>query len=291
MRSPLRYPGGKARHIRKILQYFDKNEPDYREPFVGGGSVFLGSEFSSGWINDIDPEIFDLWRLVKESPNTLITLIKEHSKILDHKKDTRGIEQAINLWRTIKNGEGDFPLGYRALFLTKTCFNGVKSGGPTGGLHQTGKYSLFSRWAPEMTIRRINAAHERLRNITVTNLSYQDVIKENNENTCYYFDPPYLEKGKQCYDYFFTLKDHEEFAKNIARLSARYVVTVDDCEELREIWTALVPKNLIISEEWFYSMSDYRDENKVGKEMFIVDQHSYNVFKSKKSTTKIQREY
>ncbi|MYD39123.1 MAG: DNA adenine methylase, partial [Chloroflexi bacterium] len=41
VKSPLRYPGGKSRAIKQILRHLPARIDEYREPFVGGGSVFL----------------------------------------------------------------------------------------------------------------------------------------------------------------------------------------------------------------------------------------------------------
>ncbi|MBX3066987.1 MAG: DNA adenine methylase, partial [Anaerolineae bacterium] len=40
-KSPLRYPGGKSRAMPQILQQIPLNMREYREPFIGGGSVYL----------------------------------------------------------------------------------------------------------------------------------------------------------------------------------------------------------------------------------------------------------
>jgi len=288
----LRYPGGKSRHTAKILKYFRDEEKDYREPFVGGGSVFLSGNFENAWINDIDPEIYSLWMLVKNDPDYLIHLIQEHSKILDHNREPKKIGQAIDLWKRIKSDvdHKDFLPGYRALFLIKTCFNGVKSGGPTGGLHQTGKYTLFSRWAESKTIKHISIAHEKLKNTRVTNEPWER-LTDGDDNTVLYLDPPYLEKGSQCYDFNFSIEDHQRFAALVSQCSCRFVVTIDDCELSRSIWKDLVQEKYMMTETWLYSMSDYRQANRVGKELFIVDPVSYELFKSRLSRKKVMKEY
>lgn len=284
----LRFPGGKSKYVDKILRYFNRNEPDYREPFIGGGSVFLASEFKNSWINDIDPAVYDLWRMVQSTPNDLIDLIKRHTPILDHQAKPDLIEQAMALWQEVKNDKNAvlYPKGYRFLFLNKTCFNGVQSGGPTGGNHQTGRYNLMSRWSHELTISRILSANESLSGVKITNAPYEALLTD--DDCCIYLDPPYLHKGSQCYDFAFTLEDHQKFASLVSKCKCRYVVTVDDCVELRQIWNDLVPKHLIMSETWTYSMSDYRKSNRHGKEMFIVDQKSFD---TKCSKTKKLREY
>ncbi len=277
LKAFIRYPGSKSRHTGKILRYFNLGEPEYREPFIGGGSVFLASEFEDAWINDIDPDVYKLWVAVRDQPNELVRIIEEHTPILDHKREPQKIKKAMELWREIQQ---DVPSGYRTLFLSKTCFSGVLSGGPTGGIHQTGEYTLFSRWAPNLTISRIWAAHSNLQNVRITNESWQVLVEESGKDISLYLDPPYLKKGGQCYNFSFTLDDHKELAETVSQSSHRYVVTVDDCKELRDIWTSLVPEHLIISEKWLYSMSDYREENREGREMFVVDQRSYDLCRS-----------
>jgi len=60
IKSPWRYPGGKSRAIKTIAPLIPGFE-QYREPFVGGGSLFiyLKQVFSKRkfWINDL---YFDL---------------------------------------------------------------------------------------------------------------------------------------------------------------------------------------------------------------------------------------
>ena len=43
LKTPLRYPGGKSRAIVKLLQYLPDltQVKEFREPFLGGGSVEL----------------------------------------------------------------------------------------------------------------------------------------------------------------------------------------------------------------------------------------------------------
>ena len=39
LKTPLRYPGGKSRAVEKIYSRFPYGIKEYREPFLGGGSV------------------------------------------------------------------------------------------------------------------------------------------------------------------------------------------------------------------------------------------------------------
>lgn len=277
IKSPLRYPGGKSKHTGKILQYFTRKDMEYYEPFVGGGSVFLASDFSEYSINDVHPEVFDFWRMVKECPYDLVNLIEEHTPILDHRGCKKKSKQAIDLWKRIKEDKNNkqFAPGYRFLFLNRTCYSGIVTGGPVGGMEQKSNYPIICRWSSKRTISAILQAHEKLQNCRITNLKWQDIVKEANSSSAMYLDPPYLEKGFQCYEYAFTLKDHEEFADTMKKCPGYWIVTVDNCSGIKELWRES-DQYVITEEEWHYSMVDKRRKNKLGKELFIVSRECYD---------------
>jgi len=41
MKTPLRYPGGKSKAVAKLWQWFPAEITEYREPFLGGGSMAI----------------------------------------------------------------------------------------------------------------------------------------------------------------------------------------------------------------------------------------------------------
>ena len=91
-----------------------------------------------------------------------------------------------------------------------------------------------------------------------------------------YLDPPYLEKGSQCYQYYFSLDDHRELAEVVTSCPNRWVVTVDNVPKLVEIWKSCgVPDKCLVPESWKYSMNGSRKVNRLGKELFIMDEKSY----------------
>ena len=64
IKSPLRYPGGKSRAIKTIAPLIPEFR-EFREPFVGGGSVFfhVKQQFPERefWINDLYEKLFHFW--------------------------------------------------------------------------------------------------------------------------------------------------------------------------------------------------------------------------------------
>ena len=80
IKSPLRYPGGKSRALKRIIPLIPDYE-EFREPMVGGGSVFfaLKQTFPNKkyWINDINTDLYLFWKYCKENPKNLIREIKK----------------------------------------------------------------------------------------------------------------------------------------------------------------------------------------------------------------------
>ena len=68
-KSPLRYPGGKQKAIPQIASYIPSTFKEFREPFVGGGSVFFyvlqKYPSVSYWVNDLNQELYYFWHQVK----------------------------------------------------------------------------------------------------------------------------------------------------------------------------------------------------------------------------------
>ena len=67
VKTCLRYPGGKFYGLKKIKPFLKIYHDEYREPFVGGGSVFLGKELApkANWINDIDNELINFYQVIQ----------------------------------------------------------------------------------------------------------------------------------------------------------------------------------------------------------------------------------
>jgi len=81
VRTPLRYPGGKAKALRKIFEKVPIGIEAYREPFIGGGSVFI--EFRQlhpkvpCWINDLNPEVYHFWKTAQANLSELTEAVRQ----------------------------------------------------------------------------------------------------------------------------------------------------------------------------------------------------------------------
>ena len=82
-KTPLRYPGGKSRACTKMDQYLLKVSDckEYREPFLGGGSVAIHITKKYPhldiWVNDLYEPLYNFWRVLQDTGADLAERIGE----------------------------------------------------------------------------------------------------------------------------------------------------------------------------------------------------------------------
>ncbi|KKL03797.1 hypothetical protein LCGC14_2622550, partial [marine sediment metagenome] len=52
-----------------------------------------------------------------------------------------------------------------------------------------------------------------------------------------YLDPPYFEKGGQCYKHSFSEEDHVRLATALRDTHHQWVLSYDDCPEVRDLYS------------------------------------------------------
>ena len=79
IKSPLRYPGGKSRAVKFIAPLIPEFD-EYREPFIGGGSVFIYLKQlykdKKFWINDLYQNLYYFWKYLQHCPTELINNVQ-----------------------------------------------------------------------------------------------------------------------------------------------------------------------------------------------------------------------
>lgn len=196
----LKWAGGKTQLIaeieRSLPKEITKNEFIYIEPFVGSGAVLFWmlnnySNLKKAVINDINEDLINTYKTIASTPKELISVLdlfqNEYHELEDkfenkkeyyyHKRElynTRLSEKVIQAALFI--------------FLNRTCFN---------GLYRVNSKNLFN--VPMGSYKKpticdsdnIMAVSEALKKVEILCGDYQQTINHANENTLFYFDPPY----------------------------------------------------------------------------------------------------
>jgi DNA adenine methylase len=273
IKSPLRYPGGKSRAIDTIVKYLPEQFGEYREPFVGGGSLFfyLKQKFPhlDIWINDLNPELFLFWKIAQSDLGDLVDEIRQvkinspNGKALFEEMTTVDVNQL-----------SDFQRAVRFFILNRITFSGtVDSGG----------YSeqAFQKRFTTSSIERLSKISEILKGIKITNLDYNDLLLSPVKNIFIFLDPPYYSvTASKLYGRkgdLHTSFNHDRFAHNVKKCQHKWLITYDDCLTVRENF----PDSYIGEWELQYGMNNYKQKSAAkGKELMI---YNYYIPGNKKS--------
>ncbi|ADI63882.1 DNA adenine methylase [Trichormus azollae] len=272
LKSPLRYPGGKQKAIPQIAHYLPSTFKEFREPFVGGGSVFfhVSQQHPSMpcWVNDLNPELFYFWHQVKTS---LPELVESIWKI--KKQTTDGCALFKSLAAADTSTMSPLERAVRLFVLNRITFSGtIESGGYSSA-------SFISRFT-DSSIERLAALDACFINTRVTNLDYSTLLTEPGDNVFIFLDPPYLSKtqsklyGKK--GDLHTCFDHSRLAKLMSECSHKWLITYDNCEQVRHDFSFAY----IYEWQLQYGMNNYKQQKAdKGKELFITNYpvESYNL--------------
>ena len=257
---PFRWAGGKYYAIKKLRPFWETVEHDeYREPFLGGGSVFWAKEkVKHNWLNDIDDGLTRTLEFIKDETNRnkLIKLFKN---------EVEATQEQYAIVKAMKP-KNELEFVYRYYYLNRTSFSG-KMINPSWGYRP--KRSLPPcRWD-----ERIIPCGEKLDGVKLTNADFEKVIlqKPKGKQTLIFLDPPYY-LGNQGNHYLhgFTKEDHERLAKTCEKTENKFFLTYDDCKEVRDLYKWAN----IYSLEFYYRLDNSKDnenKRKVGSEIVITN--------------------
>ncbi|MEH1966162.1 DNA adenine methylase [Nostoc sp.] len=265
LKSPLRYPGGKSKAINQIVEYLPESFSEFREPFVGGGSVFiyLRQKFphSKIWINDLNRELFLFWKFAQSDISQLVQEIR-HIKV----KYTDGKSLFTELTSVDVNDLSDLERAVRFFVLNRITFSGTVE---SGGFSEQAFHKRFTDSSIERLEKLENIISE---NVQITNLDYSHLLKSEGEDVFLFLDPPYFSATKsKLYGKdgdLHTSFEHQRFAKILQQCHHRWLITYDNSPQIRENfqWANI--------SEWElqYGMNNYKQSGAAkGKELFITN--------------------
>lgn len=267
IKSPLRYPGGKSRAIQRIDALLLKDFEEYREPFVGGGSVFIYLKQKRPglkiWINDLNPELYYFWRYTQKDSDELA---REISKI---KRNRRNGHNLFNEFVSADVSKlTGFERAIRFFVLNRITFSGVVE---SGGFSQLAFETRFT----SSSIKRLAGTGKVLEGVKITQKNYRELLKDGGKDIFTFLDPPYFKATKsKLYGKngaLHTSFNHDEFAKDVRNCNHSWLITYDDSPEVLRRFS---PADKIYIQKWElqYGMNNYRQVKAgIGRELFITN--------------------
>jgi len=274
IKSPLRYPGGKSKAIKFIAPLIPEFN-EYREPFVGGGSVFVYLKqkypFKKFWINDIYENLYHFWKQAQQNPKELIGQIQYWKDKFDNGKE---------LHRYLLDNLSNFDALHKAaafFVFNRITFSGTSE---SGGFSS----AAFKKRFTQSSIERIKSLSTILTNTKITNLDYQEVVEADGDNVFIFLDPPYYSAAKSALygknGNLHKIFNHERFADVMKASKHKWLITYDDSEYIKDLFSFANIKKWNLT----YGMKNVgNNKNQKGKELFIAN------FELKNETEIIER--
>lgn len=217
--------------------------------FFGAGWVYFGKESSKvEVVNDIDSQLVNLFKMIKHHEEEVTRLLQYEIYSRDSfdyylKQNARHLT--------------DVQRAVRYLYVL-SCSFGSKGGHFGYGATRKPTSKIFNN---DLCILR-----DRLKNTYVENLDFKVLIqKYDREGTFFFCDPPYL--GTAGYNNSFTYEDHVDLNKNLKNIKGKFLLTVNDCEEIRKLYKGFN----IIETSVFYTVSNSQKGNRDFKELIIMN--------------------
>ena len=188
LKTPLRYPGGKSRACEKMGPYFPdlRNYDEFREPFLGGGSVaiYITKKYPNLdiWVNDLYEPLVNFWQQLQMFGVDL------KDKLVDLKATNNTPVLAKQLFLKSKEqvNDKDLPSIDRAVafyIVNKCSFSGLTESSSFSAQASNANFSLRG-------IEKLPEYSKLIENWRITNYSY-DYLMDGNKGAFMYLDPPY----------------------------------------------------------------------------------------------------
>jgi DNA adenine methylase len=230
----LKWAGGKTQSLDFLLSYMrnDFQSPKrFMEPFVGSGIVFSNIDAGKYVINDVNSDLINIYKLLKEDKEPFIA----ESKALFLKNNDE--ENYYRLREEFNNSKDSFVRSTIFLYLNRHCFNGLCRYNKSGRFNVPfGKYK--SVHFPEKELR---AYSKRLINAEILCGDFEEVFKLATPEDIIYCDPPYLpiSKTSDFTDYNtggFSLENQLRLVKFAEQAPCRVLISNHDTEMSRELY-------------------------------------------------------
>lgn len=233
--TPAPYIGGKrglAKVIIPLLQQISHSA--YVEPFVGMGGIFLRKPKNAALevINDINGDIYTLFRVIREHPDFLAQIMatrpacrQEHERLARARPDTLT----------------DLQRAARFLYLQRLAYS--------GHIERT-HFSKASgdRLRVQHLPKLFKAITTRMQGVTVENQDWKKCLRTyDSKKTLFYLDPPYDGFEDFYGPNLFDRSDFAHLADLLANIKGHFVLSINDTPHIRAtfddpaFYTAHVP--------------------------------------------------
>ncbi len=271
LKTPLRYPGGKSRATTKLAQFFPdlSDYTEFREPFLGGGSVALYVTkmypHLNIWVNDLYEPLSTFWKCLQDHGNEITQKLEYLKQRHPNPMSAKDLFIESKEYLELDTRERD-PIQTAVSFyiVNKCSFSGLSA---TSSFSKQASDSNFSMRG----IHKLPGYSELIQNWKITNGRYQQLLTDS-KTVFTYLDPPY-DIGSHLYGRKGDMHksfDHDTFATICDRFVGPQLISYNSSQLIRERF-----KDYEAAEfDHTYTMrsvGSYMNEQKQRKELLLLN--------------------
>lgn len=183
----LKWAGGKTQLLAALTQRIPVTRGTYYEPFIGGAAPFFAfagqGRFTKAVINDFNPELTNLYEVVRDRTGELIDSLVAYQ--LEPDWNTQ------EFFLTVRASEPEDAVGRaaRMVYLNKTAFNGLHR------VNKAGKFNVpFGRYKNPRLYDAENmwACRRALQQVEIRTGDFEASLHDARPGDVVYLDPPYV---------------------------------------------------------------------------------------------------
>ena len=240
LKTPLRYPGGKSKAIKTLTPWFPQVISEYREPFIGGGSLAIDFTKSNPdvpvWINDLYVPLYNFWIQLRDRGEELSERVREEKQRTldagDKDKVTAKAKELFNKYKEEIDTYDDFEKAVAFFIMNKCSFSGLTE---NSTFSQSASNSNFSLVGAD----KLAQFSELIKEWKITNIDYSEVMRAYGPSDTFVFlDPPYdikdflYGKNREMHKSF----DHDRFADDVSHCMHKFMITYNVNDRLMELY-------------------------------------------------------
>ena len=269
LKTPLRYPGGKSRACVKMDPYFPdlRNYDEFREPFIGGGSVaiYITKKYPSLdiWVNDLYEPLVNFWQQLQMFGYDL------NRELVDLKTANNTPDKARELFLQSKEQINDktvsnFDRAVAFYIVNKCSFSGLTESSSFSAQASNANFSMRG-------IQKLPAYSELIKNWRITNYSY-DYLMDGNMGAFMYLDPPYDIKDNLYGNRGSMHKgfDHDKFATDCDANNMDQMISYNSDQLVKERFKGWFAAEFDLTYT-MRSVGEYMRDQKTRKELLLMN--------------------
>lgn len=251
---------------------------EFREPFIGGGSMMLEMVFlfERTWINDMHPGLMAVYAALRDRPGEFIGKCRAIPPARPGDPMTPpGVRGGAPKNARLKavfdslklNDEADQALRY---YVVNRMVYG--SGRVNYDIPSRLSFGSSDNWTIVET-DALEQAAAALQGVRLTCGDYRPLFEEKGDDVWIFADPPYvrntaLSRTSQQYQHGFSEQGHYDFAEAVKKCRHNVAITYDDCPLVRGLFPA---SDFWIEElQWTYAGTTSA-EKRIGRELLIMN--------------------